>query len=138
LLTARLLLFARLLSWVAPLFQALAACVTIADSFACHFTFFSLAVAAYLAFFAIVVVATRQTTAPKVSYFRIAIIGGMAAALVGLWIAIGAVRVAGASSAAAACEGLCFIGPIAFFWTFRFEIHAVLLNVVLVGPETVD
>jgi hypothetical protein len=134
LLSPRLLIAARLLGPGGPLLQVLAAGVTMADNFSGHFVFLSLAVVAYLVFFVIVVAATREMAAPMVSWFRIAIIAIVAVALVGLWVAVGAGRAAGASIGAAICEALCLLGPIAFFCTFRFEFIGIVLNVVAVEP----
>jgi uncharacterized membrane protein len=104
-----------------------------ADNFAFHFIFLSLAIVAYLAFFVLVVAATRALTAQKVSYFRIALIGVVAVALVGTWIAVGVGRDAAASSGAAACQVICLLGLIALFCTFRFELPGASLSVVLIG-----
>jgi hypothetical protein len=73
-----------------------------ADNFAFHFVFLTVAIVAYLAFFVLVVAATRALTAQKLSYFRIAIIGVVAVALVGIWIAVGVGRDVAASFGVAA------------------------------------
>jgi hypothetical protein len=123
---------ARLLSGASPLFQTVAGAVTMADSVFCHFFFLSLALVSYAAFFAIVVVATRSMVPATLSYARWGIVATMAAALLGLWTTLGAGGSA-ASTAAAVCEGLCVLALIAFLCTFRFEIPAFTLSVVLLN-----